>query len=238
MLIFIGTSLQVQPFASLVKKVLPNIPRLLINMEEVGTTDIMDTIMPSISRGFTFNHANNFRDVKLLGECQAGVKKLADLLGWGQELEELYEREKKVVLATAPNKATPASPAKAEPFRNADAATTTTTTSESAPANLTQPSSEPAQSTSEPAVEAAKPAPEPAQSTPEPKPAPPVQSTPEPAKEPTQSTAEPAKPAQSTPTKTAQVPEKATAEQPTTQPAQSTPQPAQPTTQPEEKHSS
>lgn len=37
-----------------------------------------------------------------MGECQAGVKKLAELIGWGKELEELYQRESKIILENSP----------------------------------------------------------------------------------------------------------------------------------------
>lgn len=101
LLIVIGTSLKVQPFASLVRRVFPTVPRLLINMEAVGEASFMDFIMSGRSGGFKFNTANG-RDVKLLGECQAGVKKLAELIGWGEELENLYARESKIVLENSP----------------------------------------------------------------------------------------------------------------------------------------
>jgi len=88
LLIVIGTSLQVQPFASLIKRVPVSTPRLLINMEEVGTAMYFDPTSGS-SGGFTFDHPANMRDVKWLGDCQEGVKKLASLLGWDKELEDL-----------------------------------------------------------------------------------------------------------------------------------------------------
>lgn len=80
-------------------------------MEEVGASS---TLLPShaacmylfallvqigeianiVTAGFTFNHADNFRDVKLLGDCQDGVKKLCDMLGWTTDLEALIEAGK------------------------------------------------------------------------------------------------------------------------------------------------
>ncbi len=39
LLLVIGTSLQVQPFASLIGKVNPTVPRVLINREAVATMD-------------------------------------------------------------------------------------------------------------------------------------------------------------------------------------------------------
>lgn len=95
LLIVIGTSLKVQPFAALVKMVSTTTPRLLINMKVVGTSYYPGTTLPSFSTGFLFNHVNNIRDVKHLGDCQAGVKALAALLGWEKELEALVEEGKK-----------------------------------------------------------------------------------------------------------------------------------------------
>jgi NAD-dependent deacetylase sirtuin 2 len=92
LLLVIGTSLKVQPFASLIKRVTPSTPRLLINMEEVGIVDLYDYFIPGSSTGFIFEHPQNVRDVKWLGDCQEGVKKLAELLGWGEELESLVQR--------------------------------------------------------------------------------------------------------------------------------------------------
>ena len=89
LLIVIGTSLTVQPFASLymdqcehvglVHKVKENVPRLLINRDPVGP--------------FRFYQMDCcFRDVVFLGDCDEGVKKLCDLIGWRSEWEELYTK--------------------------------------------------------------------------------------------------------------------------------------------------
>jgi len=71
--IVMGTSLTVQPFASLPSFVREETPRILINMERVG------------------NLGSRPDDVVLLGDCDEGVRKLADALGWREELEELWE---------------------------------------------------------------------------------------------------------------------------------------------------
>ena len=72
LLIIIGTSLSVHPFASLPDMALEGIPRVLLNMEKVGTL------------------GSRPDDVLLLGDCDGQVRGLADELGWRAELEEVY----------------------------------------------------------------------------------------------------------------------------------------------------
>jgi NAD-dependent histone deacetylase SIR2 len=71
--IVMGTSLSVQPFASLPSLCQYETPRLLINMERVGGL------------------GSRKDDVLLLGDCDTGVRKLAKALGWDEELESLWE---------------------------------------------------------------------------------------------------------------------------------------------------
>ncbi|CRG84619.1 NAD-dependent histone deacetylase SIR2 [Talaromyces islandicus] len=71
--IVMGTSLTVQPFASLPSFCRDETPRVLINMERVGGL------------------GSRADDVLLLGDCDAGVRKLAQALGWLEELEALWE---------------------------------------------------------------------------------------------------------------------------------------------------
>ncbi|KIX03577.1 uncharacterized protein Z518_07130 [Rhinocladiella mackenziei CBS 650.93] len=71
--IVMGTSLTVQPFASLPSFVREDTPRVLINLERVGSL------------------GSRPDDVLLLGDCDDGVRKFADALGWLDELEELWE---------------------------------------------------------------------------------------------------------------------------------------------------
>merc|ERR1712079_393896 len=75
LLIIMGTSLKVHPFAGLITRVNDNCPRLLINMEAVAT--------------WTLNDPE--RDFFLKGTCDDGVRELAKILGWGKELEQLRE---------------------------------------------------------------------------------------------------------------------------------------------------
>ncbi|KAL4917465.1 DHS-like NAD/FAD-binding domain-containing protein [Aspergillus aurantiobrunneus] len=71
--IVMGTSLSVQPFASLPSFVSEGVPRVLINRERVG------------------GMGSRPDDVLILGDCDDGVRKLAQALGWGEELERLWE---------------------------------------------------------------------------------------------------------------------------------------------------
>ena len=66
-----------QPFASLPTFVSENTPRVLINQERVGGL------------------GSRADDVLVLGDCDAGVRKLADALGWREELEEMWVATKK-----------------------------------------------------------------------------------------------------------------------------------------------
>lgn len=70
--IVMGTSLTVQPFASLPSLCREETPRVLINLERVGGI------------------GSRPDDVVILGECDDGVRKLADALGWLEELEALW----------------------------------------------------------------------------------------------------------------------------------------------------
>ncbi|KAJ3134676.1 NAD-dependent protein deacetylase sirtuin-2 [Physocladia obscura] len=87
-LIVIGTSLKVQPFASLINKVRQKIPRLLINMETVG-------IENSPHRGFDFTGETQEyrRDARFIGTADAGCEKLAEMLGLGEKLRILVDEE-------------------------------------------------------------------------------------------------------------------------------------------------
>ncbi|KAJ5101407.1 hypothetical protein NUU61_003629 [Penicillium alfredii] len=68
----LGTSLKVAPCSRLPGLVKGGTPRVLINMEKAG--DI----------------GNRGGDVCILGTCDEGVRKLADALGWRDELEGLW----------------------------------------------------------------------------------------------------------------------------------------------------
>lgn len=70
--IVMGTSLSVQPFASLPQLAQQGKPRILINQEIVGGL------------------GSRPDDVLLLGDCDTGVRKLAKACGWQEELEALW----------------------------------------------------------------------------------------------------------------------------------------------------
>ena len=72
LLIVIGTSLTVHPFASLAYRVPSECPRVLINLEAVG--------------GF----GSRTDDVLLLGKCDEVVVELCALLGWEDERREVW----------------------------------------------------------------------------------------------------------------------------------------------------
>uniref|UniRef100_A0A8C7TJG8 NAD-dependent protein deacetylase sirtuin-2 n=1 Tax=Oncorhynchus mykiss TaxID=8022 RepID=A0A8C7TJG8_ONCMY len=77
LLIIMGTSLQVQPFAALVG----SCPRLLINLEKAGGADPLLGII-SIGGGMDFDSAKAYRDVAHISTCDDGCLALAELLGW------------------------------------------------------------------------------------------------------------------------------------------------------------
>ncbi|KAK1985382.1 Sir2 family protein [Colletotrichum cereale] len=90
LVIVLGTSLSVYPFAGLAEASRSGIPRLLLNRERVGQM------------------GRRADDVVELGACDAGVRKLATLLSWGDELEDLWrgivgEKEAARQLASAAN---------------------------------------------------------------------------------------------------------------------------------------
>lgn len=77
LLIIMGTSLVVYPFASLVNMVPLLTPRLLINKEPTGP--------------FTKRTSATYRDAVYLGDCDAGVNELIESLGWTEEFNTVKE---------------------------------------------------------------------------------------------------------------------------------------------------
>lgn len=73
LLIVMGTSLTVYPFARLATLVKDDCPRVLVNLERVG------------------DFANRSDDVLLLGKCDEKIRQLCRELGWEEELEELWK---------------------------------------------------------------------------------------------------------------------------------------------------
>ncbi|KAJ8605080.1 hypothetical protein CTAYLR_000350 [Chrysophaeum taylorii] len=92
-LIVVGTSLSVQPFASLVNHVGDDCVRALVNRDAVG---LRDRRIPApiakqlgLGGGFEFRDPRNYRDVALLGNCDDVVASLARALGWAADLAAL-----------------------------------------------------------------------------------------------------------------------------------------------------
>ncbi|XP_038309989.1 NAD-dependent protein deacetylase sirtuin-3, mitochondrial isoform X6 [Canis lupus familiaris] len=77
MLLILGTSLEVEPFASLSEAVRSSVPRLLINRDVVGP----------------FAWCPRSRDVVQLGDVVHSVERLVELLGWREELQDLIQQE-------------------------------------------------------------------------------------------------------------------------------------------------
>lgn len=94
-LIVMGTSLVVQPFASLTSRTTVTTPRLYINREKTNSSpeDAMMAMFFGGGGGFDFDSENNIRDVFWQGDCDAGCYALADKLGWGDELRKLVKDE-------------------------------------------------------------------------------------------------------------------------------------------------
>uniref|UniRef100_A0AAZ3S6M9 NAD-dependent protein deacetylase n=1 Tax=Oncorhynchus tshawytscha TaxID=74940 RepID=A0AAZ3S6M9_ONCTS len=80
LLIIMGTSLQVQPFAALTFLPL-----------STSADPILGII--SIGGGMDFDSAKAYRDVAHISTCDDGCLELAELLGWKAELEEMVKRE-------------------------------------------------------------------------------------------------------------------------------------------------
>lgn len=101
LLIVMGTSLSVHPFASLVNLVPKSCPRLLINREKVGESgdgfdsDEEDDASNMLDRrrddsdGFVFDGRG--RDTFFQGDCDVGARRLAQLCGWNDDLQALEE---------------------------------------------------------------------------------------------------------------------------------------------------
>lgn len=103
LLIVLGTSLVVHPFASLVGLAKRSAPRLLINRDPAGRSEDLEF-------GFRFDlkeDANstelaNWRDAWHEGDCDSGCRALAAALGWGADLEALIDSEGAAAVEKAP----------------------------------------------------------------------------------------------------------------------------------------
>lgn len=93
LLLIMGTSLEVQPFASLVDKPNSNCIRFLINRDEVGKKSNNVFASWLLGSSLSYNMADNKRDIAFIGDCDDGVYALADGLGWGDELRDIVKKE-------------------------------------------------------------------------------------------------------------------------------------------------
>lgn len=94
LLIIMGTSLTVQPFASLVDYVSDHCVRLLINRDKVGKSNSGGFFRSMMfGEGLCFDLPGNRRDVVYEGDCDEGCLNLADQFGFGEELKEMIKKE-------------------------------------------------------------------------------------------------------------------------------------------------
>jgi len=92
LLIVIGTSLQVYPFAGLVNMVREDVPRLLFNNEAVGAFTKGAKYGLDEQQNLKVIHKGEngtYRDVAMVGDINVGIEKFVKLLGWEVELENL-----------------------------------------------------------------------------------------------------------------------------------------------------
>jgi len=87
MLLVIGTSLVVFPFAAIADMVRKGTPRVLLNMQRAGSFQLLEGADDTLAQ----------RDLFLPGCCQAAVQQLATALGDGDKLQEAYDAGKRAV---------------------------------------------------------------------------------------------------------------------------------------------
>ncbi|OLQ00834.1 NAD-dependent protein deacetylase sirtuin-2 [Symbiodinium microadriaticum] len=97
LLIVMGTSLVVHPFAGLVGYTGRSAPRMLINRDPAGTCD-------ELRMGFRFHLEGdqNWRDVFHKGDCDSGCRALAEALGWKEDMESLIDSKGAATISRAP----------------------------------------------------------------------------------------------------------------------------------------
>lgn len=91
LLIIMGTSLAVQPFASLAGKTYSSCPKLLINRDDVSDESMFG---PAISTLLGFNHgfdSSKKLNIFLKSDCDEGCMELCRLMGWEEELTNLIK---------------------------------------------------------------------------------------------------------------------------------------------------
>lgn len=91
LLIILGTSLQVMPFAGLISKVNPLCARLLLNRDVVGTPDQEGCLFFPADAGLRIGMEDNYRDVFCPGDCDASAELICGGLGWDKALAKRYQ---------------------------------------------------------------------------------------------------------------------------------------------------
>jgi len=84
LLIVMGTSLKVYPFAGLVSEPDVKVPRVLINKESVS-------VWRRVTGEEERSSIGNYRDVAFIGDCDKGVLELVKYLGWEDEMNQLMK---------------------------------------------------------------------------------------------------------------------------------------------------
>ncbi|KAF6215409.1 hypothetical protein GE061_010161 [Apolygus lucorum] len=90
LLIVMGTSLVVEPFASSVKKVHSSCSRIIINNIPVG--EHLGIVYEGSKDFSKKKRKDSWRDIFIQGSCDDGVLHLAKLFKWERELEDLIKR--------------------------------------------------------------------------------------------------------------------------------------------------
>jgi NAD-dependent deacetylase sirtuin 2 len=91
LLLCMGSSFQVTPFANLIEKVDDLVPRVLFNKDSAGTLEDPGPLAAS-GQAFRFHSPDNYRDVFAQGDCDEQILALCRQLGWEQELRGLHEQ--------------------------------------------------------------------------------------------------------------------------------------------------
>ncbi|EER08098.1 NAD-dependent deacetylase sirtuin-2, putative [Perkinsus marinus ATCC 50983] len=96
LLIVMGTSLKVAPFNRLVSDVPDTTVRLLVNREKQPGAG---------SDPMVFDGDCAYRDIWMESDCDSGVEKIVDMMGWRREFDDLLKEREKVVDITKPTPA-------------------------------------------------------------------------------------------------------------------------------------
>jgi len=92
LLLILGTSLKVYPFAEIIGSVSKKIPRCLINntLPDIFESELLCHASDS---EYIFSDNQYKRDVISINDCDKGCLELAKALGWEEELMKIYENE-------------------------------------------------------------------------------------------------------------------------------------------------